>query len=104
LPADCQLPFKINSQGEGSAAWRRMWGLFMYKQPEFLAHYHRRSNVESTFGAVKAKFGASLRSKNFTAQVNEVLCKSLCFNLSMLVHAMFELNITPEFPGLKEAS
>jgi transposase len=98
------IPFKSNSQGEGPAAWRRMWGLFMYKQPEFLAHYHARSNVESTFSAVKRKFGGSVRSKNPTAQVNEVLCKALCFNLSCLVHAMFELGIEPSFPGLAVAS
>jgi transposase len=93
------IPFKSNSKGEGPAAWRRMWGLFMYRQPEFLAHYHARSNVESTFSAVKRKFGGSVRSKNPTAQVNEVLCKALCFNLSMLVHAMHELGVQPEFPG-----
>jgi transposase len=98
------IPFKSNSKGEGPAAWRRMWGLFMYKQPEFLAHYHARSNVESTFGAMKAKFGASVRSKNPTSQVNEVLCKALCFNLSMLVHAMFELGIEPSFPAMAVAS
>lgn len=74
-----------------------MYGLFLYKQQEFLAHYHRRSNVESTFSAVKRKFGASVRSKNETAQVNEVLCKCLCYNLSVLVHAMFELGIEPTF-------
>jgi transposase len=93
------VPFKSNSKGEGPAAWRRMWGLFMYKQAEFLAHYHARSSVEATFSAVKRKFGASVRSKNPTAQVNEVLCKALCFNLSMLTHAMFELGIEPSFPG-----
>jgi transposase len=91
------VPFKSNSQGEGPAAWRRMWGLFMYKQAEFFAHYHARSNVESTFSAVKRKFGGSVRSKNPTAQVNEVLCKALCFNLTCLVHAMFELGIEPTF-------
>src|SRR5579884_2418968 len=37
------VPFKSNSKGDGPAAWRRMWGLFMYRQPEFLAHYHQRS-------------------------------------------------------------
>jgi transposase len=93
------IPFKTNSQSEGSAAWRRMWGLFMYRQPEFTAHYHLRSNAESTFSAMKRKFGPSVRSKNPTAQVNEVLCKALCFNLSMLVHAMFELGIAPTFFG-----
>jgi hypothetical protein len=33
-----------------------MWGLFMYKQADFLAHYHPRSNVESTLSAVKRTF------------------------------------------------
>jgi len=92
------IPFKANSQGEGSAAWRRMWGLFLYRSSEFLAHYHQRSNVESTFSAMKRKFGATVRSKNTTAQVNEVLCKVLCYNLSVLVHAMFELGIDCQFP------
>lgn len=91
------IPFKSNSKGEGPAAWRRMFGLFMYKQAEFLAHYHARSNVEATFSAMKRKFGGSVRSKNPTAQVNEVLCKALCFNLSMLVHAIHELGIEPAF-------
>jgi transposase len=91
------IPFKSNSQGEGPAAWRRMWGMFMYKQAEFLAHYHRRSNVETTFSMVKRKFGGSVRSKNFTAQVNEILCKILCHNLAVLVHAVHELGVAPAF-------
>jgi transposase len=93
------VPFKSNSKGDGPAAWRRMFGLFMYKQADFLSHYHARSNVESTFSAMKRKFGGSVRSKNPTAQVNEVLCKALCFNLSMLVHAMHELGVAPTFPA-----
>jgi transposase len=91
------VPFKSNSKGDGPAAWRRMWGLFLYRQPEFLAHYHQRSNVESTFSAMKRKFGGSVRSKCFAAQVNEVLCKALCHNLSVLVHEMHELGIEPSF-------
>ena len=95
------IPFKINSQGEGPAAWRKMWGLFTYKAEEFQAHYHRRSNVESTFGAVKRLFGAYVRSKDPVAQVNEVLCKAIAYNLSCLVHAIYELGIDPQFPGAK---
>jgi transposase len=74
-----------------------MWGLVMYRQPEFLAHYHKRSNVESTFSAIKRKFGASVRSKKYIAQLNGVLCKILCQNLSCLVHAMHELGIEAPF-------
>jgi transposase len=92
------IPFKVNSQGDGPEAWRRMWGFFTYKKGEFLSHYHKRSNVESTFSALKRKFGAAIRSKTFTAQTNEILCKALCFNLSMIVHAILEFGITPAFP------
>ncbi len=91
------VPFKINSKGDGPAAWRRMWGLFTYKQAEFLSHYHKRSNVESAFSAIKRKFGGAVRSRRFVAQVNEILCKVLCHNLSTLVHAMHELGVEPTF-------
>jgi transposase len=30
---------------------------------EFMQHYHKRSNVESAFSAIKRKFGDSVRSK-----------------------------------------
>ena len=40
-----------------------------------------------------------MRSKQFTAQVNEILCKVLCYNLACLVHAMAELGIEPSFLG-----
>jgi len=98
------VPFKSNSRRAGSPAWRRMWGLFMYKSDEFLAAYHKRSNVESTFSAIKRKFGGSVRSKKYVAQVNEILCKVLCHNLSCLVHAMHEVGIDPTFGPAKAAS
>ena len=94
------VPFKSNSKGDGSPAWRRMWGMFLYRQEEFLAHYHKRSNVESTFSALKRKFGGAVRSKRRTAQVNEILCKILAYNLTILVHAMHELGIEPSFASV----
>jgi transposase len=57
------ISFKDNTTGEGGGAWSRMFHYFMFKQTEFLAHYHKRSNVESTFSMMKRKFGDSLRSK-----------------------------------------
>ena len=63
----------------------------------FLAHYHRRSNVESTFSALKRKFGDNVRSKLQAAQFNEVMLKCICFNLSCVVHAIHELGIDPQF-------
>jgi transposase len=98
------IPFKSNSRGAGkSDAWRRLWHTFEAKNDEFLARYHQRSNVESTFSMVKRKFGASVRAKTFPAQVNEVLLKCLCHNLSVLVHAIHELGVEPSFWARLEA-
>ena len=91
------VPFKTNSGPGGSPAWERMYHYFALNRDAFLAHYHRRSNVESTFSAMKRKFGAGVRSKTTAAQSNEVLLKCVCFNLSMVVHAIHELGIEPRF-------
>lgn len=64
---------------------------------EFAAHYHKRSNVEATFSAIKRVFGDSVRSRTFPAQVNEVLLKVLCHNIRCLIHAMHELGVDPGF-------
>lgn len=92
------IPFKANTRGDtGSALWRKLWHFFQFNRDEFLAHYHRRSNVESTFSMIKAKFGSALRSKSETAQVNEVLCKIIAHNLCVLVQAIYEFGIEPTF-------
>ena len=58
---------------------------------EFLEYYHKRSNVETTFSMIKAKFGHQARSKTPAAQVNEVLLKILCHNICVLIQSMYEL-------------
>ena len=97
------IPFKsnsvphANSYGPKSQLWTRMYHFYMMKRPEFLEHYHKRSNVETTFHMIKSKFGQRLRSKTLAAQINEALCKVLCHNLCVVIQSMHELNITPEF-------
>ena len=93
------IPFKINSVGMSSQSphWRRMWAHFSLKSEDFLAHYHRRSNVETTMWMIKSKFGGAVRSKLTTAQINEVLCKVLCHNLACIVHAITEFGIEADF-------
>ncbi len=91
------VPFRSGTTGEGPALWRKMWGLYTYKNDEFRSHYHARSNVETAFSMIKRKFGASLRAKNETAQTNEILCKLLAHNLVVLVASMYELNVAAEF-------
>jgi len=96
------VPFKLNSsQGEPYTPWRRMMGMFIFKNAEWLDAYHRRERVESTFSALKRKHGGSLRARNFTAQVNEILCKVLVFNLGMVVHAMYELGVEPKLAEIR---
>jgi transposase len=94
------IPFKSNSGAAAKSSnptWRRMYHYFCYNQTRFMQQYHKRSNVETTFSMIKAKFGASLRSKGKTAQVNEALCKILCHNICCLIQSMYELGIQPEF-------
>lgn len=93
------IPFKSNSVGMSSrsAHWKRMWCHFSLKSEDFLNHYHRRSNVESAMWMIKSKFGGAVRSKLPTAQVNEVLCKVLCHNLTCIVHAITEFGIDADF-------
>jgi transposase len=110
------IPFKSNSAPEWSVGlkpgpgkgrkdrakaksklWHQMYHYFCFNQQWFFQQYHKRSNVESTFSMIKAKFGDSLRSKTKTAQVNEALCKVLAHNICCLIQSMYELNIKPEF-------
>ena len=63
---------------------------------EFDRHYHLRSNAKSTFGAIKRKFGESVKSKNRVAQENELLCKIIAYNLTVVIHSMIEMGITPD--------
>ena len=89
------IPFKSNTSGTSSRSkgnrarlWRRMFWYYQLKQDEFLQHYHLRSNVETTFFMMKAKFGDLIRSKTQRAQINELLLKVLCHNLVILGNEM----------------
>ena len=87
--------------------WERTYHYYNFNRTEFLAHYHKRSNVETTFSMIKAKFGGSVRSKTPVAQVNEVLVKILCHNICVLIQSVYELGVEPIFStetfGTKEA-
>ena len=109
IAATGAMPFiafqdKIKSAGTDTGMWGKMFGYFQYRREDFLAHYHKRSNVESTFSMMKRKFGDGLRSRTDAAMKNETLCKILCHNLVVLIHEMHELGIDPEFWDEKKAA
>jgi len=88
--------------GPEATAWVRRYHSFAYQRDTFLSHYHRRSNVETTFCMMKRKFGGSLRCKSFEVQVNEVLAKVICHNLCVLISAIHEMGL--EMPALGQPS
>jgi len=89
------IPLKDNVRDDPkSPAWSKLFHLYSYRIDEFMPHYHRRSNVESTFSAMKRLFGDTLMSKTFGAQTNELLLKALAYNITCTVHSMFELGVT----------
>jgi transposase len=94
------VPYKVNSQaGEAGSLWEKMYFFFRFHRDEFLKHYHQRSNMESTFAMVKAKFRDHVRSKTNVAMKNEVLCKFLCHNICVVHQSHIELGIAPVFWG-----
>jgi transposase len=95
------VAFKAGAVGHSkSRIWNKAFHYFMLNRDEFLARYHRRSNVESTFSSMKRKFGDTLRSKTPVAQRNELLLKVLCHNLVCLIHEIHESGATAMFPVL----
>ncbi|MCA1576045.1 MAG: transposase [Acidobacteria bacterium] len=96
------IPFKTNSVAQSgwepkSQLWTRMFHFYSLNRAEFLQHYHKRSNVETTFHMIKSKFGQRLRSRTLTAQVNEALCKVLCHNLCVVLQSVHELGLETDF-------
>ena len=91
------LAFKSNTTGSVGGLFQKMFHYFQYRREEFLGHYHKRSNVESTFSMIKRKFGDAVRSKCEVAMTNEVLCKILAHNICCLIQEQCELGIETEF-------
>jgi transposase len=94
------IPFKSNSnpnRQKKDELWKNMYYFFQLRRNEFMNFYHKRSNVETTFSMIKAKFGERLRSKTEKAQINELLCKVLCHNICCVIQSIYELEIETDF-------
>ncbi len=89
--------FKSNTTGAVGGMFEKMFHYYQYRREDFLAHYHKRSNVESTVSMIKRKFGDHVRSRTDVSMVNEVLAKFLCHNLCVVIASQCELGIEAEF-------
>lgn len=99
--AKVYIPFKSNSRTNPKLPlWNKLFHFYMYHREEFLPQYHKRSNVEAAFGAMKKKFWEGIRSRTPIAQHNELLLKVLVYNIVCVIHSMYEFGIEAEFEEL----
>ena len=82
---------------KGTGPWVEMLQLWKHNQMVFAQRYHLRSNVESTFGALKRKFGDFCRCKLIEAQENEILSKVVCFNGAILAENILSYDLRSGF-------
>lgn len=80
LGGEAFIPFRSNATGRagGSRLWKKMYHFFMFQHEEFLEHYHKRSNAETVFHMVKAKFGDYVGNKDKTAQIRKTFIEVNC--------------------------
>lgn len=77
--------------------WNEMFLNFRDNKEEWKKHYHRRSNVETTFSMVKLRLGEHLLSKNYVSQRNELIMKFICHNICCLIQAIYDHKIEVNF-------
>ncbi|WP_292379544.1 hypothetical protein [Methanosarcina sp. UBA289] len=47
----------VTVKSRGPTTWSKMYHYFQFNRDEFMKHYHKRSNIESTNAAIKRRFG-----------------------------------------------
>jgi transposase len=59
---------KVTTTGGICGLFEKMFYYYQYRRDEFMAHCHKRSNVESVFSAVKRKLGDNVRARRRDGQ------------------------------------
>ena len=93
-------PFKSNvvpPQANDDSAWARMLRLFLTDYDRWVADYHVRSISESGISKLKRLFGDSLYFRKVVAQCNEMLCRIIAYNLTVVIYQMYERDLVPAF-------
>lgn len=79
------------------SAWGGMLRLWKNHQMDFAERYHKRSNVESTFGMIKRKYGDFCRCKKPESQEVEILSRIVCHNAVVLAEALLSYDLKKGF-------
>lgn len=74
---------------DSRTAFQRMVGDEQTDRDAWYAKYGRRNRIESTFGAIKRRFGGRLRAMNHVMRVVEATLKILVWNLTRVRYAKF---------------
>jgi transposase len=92
--------FRSNTTGGVGGLFEKAYLFFRWHREAFLKCYHKRSNIESSFSALKRKLGDSVRGKSDVSMKNEVLAKIVCYNLTCCIAEWYTLGVAPVFlPG-----
>jgi len=70
----------ITTTPDGCPAWKAMVVDQFTHLREFRCRYRRRAVIEGVFGAFKARFGSSIRSRRISTQRIEILCRTVVWN------------------------
>jgi len=97
------IPFKENARPrKGAMIWTEMYNFFKQNNELFMKKYHLRSNAESGFHSIKAKFGDLTQMRNETGAKNDILVKILSYNLCVLCEEIFNLNLDFSFAQIRK--
>lgn len=105
LGATPYFKIKKNMTGRGGMgkypAWGHMIRKFRQNERLYMQHYAKRSNVEAVYSSFKRAIRDTLAGKRPLAQENEALCVAIVHNLRILVRAMYQHDVMPEFHIIK---
>jgi len=101
LGGQAYIPFKKNTSGKCSdnsrSYFKSAFKFFKANREQYLEHYHKRSNIESSFSMIKRRFGNNVKCKKEISQDNEILGKVLAHNICVLCQELFLNNIDLDF-------
>lgn len=74
----------IKNYGNKRRNWKKDWRKHAKKHFDE-KKYHQRSKVETIFSVIKRKYGSCLKTKTFSTQKKEILCKLIAYNIDRII-------------------